>query len=1116
MASRYEVIIRTSLDARNLKSGEREVKSTFDRMAQRAAEVNKQELSLEKQRSAAASLQRQRSAALIADWKKQEAAAKALAAGIRPVNENLQSITNVMRTLGSSIGVLQGPLNGLSGRFTALGTLARSTSGELQGVGTAAAQSGGSIAAMAGPIGIAVVAIAALAAGAGLVVKGLFELAKHAADFRGKMFDMAQQTGVAVETLSTLEIVATTTGGSIDSIAQSLVIFQGKLDEAQDASSKTGVQFKLLGISTNNTESALRDALEVLAKMPVGFEQTNEAAELFGRRGGKQMLAILKEMDGDLDGTTAKLRTMGLVISEEDAKAADEFNDQLAILQFQFRSLLGREVIPAALTALQTLSTFLKDNREAVNALGQVFSFLSNVVLEQFLIRMREVNAILGALQTAAAALDRMRGISQSFRGVEGGAGGVDRLAELEGGAVSPKRIGGGGGVAKIAAGQQLLNQLTDEYNRLQAKTNELTKFDIVQKELQDKKYKNISASLRQQIEEMATYITIDTQLAEEKKKQVEAHEEVTKFIDKQNAAIREAQGLTDEWGDGILRLVGVLKAAGAKIDEKTFKTIKDNDATIKAIALTKQSAELGEIVGSLLQKGGLDVVQRAKETASDYAGIIDGLNGKLQQNLNLTQLQITLHQLEAAGLGDLSDARAQEAIALAQQIDQETELLKMRDRIRDVASDISSIFARATENWSGSFGDFFRDIGRGFSDLLKKMVADLVYAKLTGVFENFLGSLLGVATKSPAQAVNTGGIGSFLSRAVQSVFGGGGSSLSFAGTGSASQGISVPASISGQHESLHNLQGLLKTTQTAAPSATTGLGSLVAAAPMLGAAYGAATWMGILQGGVSPLQAATGGGILGFFVNRSIIRKKEEKARSQYSSDAYSAIIQILNATRAGELSGSAAAAEFQKVKLDYMAKANALTDSKTRRHAVDWWNNDFEPFYLPLIIQAGKDADAAKKFSSAFVPTFARGGDFVSRQIRSDFFVPRAARGLLEIPGMFDQRDDLLMRVSRGERVAVMTPEQYDRIGGRRTFEQAGIPALATGGSSGSSQSSLPPIVLQQSFSIDAKGMVTQVLKSPDGRRITVETMNNDVATQGMEGHLGVVAHKLTDRTR
>jgi hypothetical protein len=601
------------------------------------------ELSVSKQLAAAASLQRQRSAALIAQWKQQERAAAQLALGVKPVATNLQQITNIMQTLGSSIGVLQGPLNGISGRFTALGTLARSTSGNLDGVAASATGAGGSIAAVAGPIGIAVLALAALAAGTVVAVKGLFDLAVAAADFRGKMFDMAQQTGVAVEMLSTLEIIAATTGGSIESITQSLVIFQGHLDEAQDSTSKAAIKFKELGISTSNTEDAFRDALAVLAKMPVGFHQTNEAAELFGRRGGKQILAILKEMDGDLVGTTAKLRAMGLVISEEDARAADEFNDQLALLQFQFRALLGKTVIPAALEALKAMSNLLSENQQLVRMLGDAFGFVSNQILAVFLDKVNDINIALGALKIAAAALDDLRGIQQPLiQGATGGAGGNDRLAGLEGAAGAPERAARttrtrtGKSEAQRELESQLAffkglvaeaSELTDQLDFLEGKLGALdttTREYAVTQAIANGALAKAAPGLR----EMAL---LTAKLSDENTKQIRLTKQLNDFRAQQDAAIKivlQGEATYLEQADD---LIIAIEKEGKLLSQSEIFWLRLNAAILQA-AEAKERLMRAEITGPMV--GG---VEGEGEVQPEFEGDVAGpdMRPRIDQNIS-------------------------------------------------------------------------------------------------------------------------------------------------------------------------------------------------------------------------------------------------------------------------------------------------------------------------------------------------------------------------------------------------------------------------------------------------------------------------------------------------
>lgn len=277
-------------------------------------------------------------------------------------------LTQTLTVANKAFGSLGDSLTSFAAQRLPLigGALTRVTEG-LGAVSAESATAGASIASLAGPIGIAVAALVAEAAAVIALTKEIFALTKAAADYQGKLLDLSQQTGVAVETLSALEVVARTTGGSIDGLTQSLGIFQRNLQEAvEDRGSKAAVAFNKLGVEARDTETALRQTVAALARMPEGFRQTALALEVFGR-GGKAFLAIAKESNGNIDEIIEKFGRLGGVTTEQ-AKLADQFNDQLEILSIQLRGI-GTEAIPVVLDALKQLSKELEDNRDLFNVL---------------------------------------------------------------------------------------------------------------------------------------------------------------------------------------------------------------------------------------------------------------------------------------------------------------------------------------------------------------------------------------------------------------------------------------------------------------------------------------------------------------------------------------------------------------------------------------------------------------------------------------------------------------------------------------------------------------------------------------------------------------------------
>lgn len=274
----------------------------------------------------------------------------------------------------SSLGGITQAAGQLSVSLPFVGQTVSNLSTQFSSLTTATQGSKASIAGVAGVVIVAVAALGSLASAGTGAVQGLVSLTRETAEFQGKLFDLSQQTGVSVETLSALEVVAKTTGSSIESLVASLGIFQKNLEESLDTNSKAAKAFERLGVEVTNTEDTFRATLLSLAKMPEGFRQTALALELFGR-GGKSVLAVLKETNGDIDSTIEKLRGLGLVTTEQ-ARKADQFNDQIVLLQVALRGL-GTEAIPPVTDALVTLQKTIDENKGAVDFLKTAIGFLA-------------------------------------------------------------------------------------------------------------------------------------------------------------------------------------------------------------------------------------------------------------------------------------------------------------------------------------------------------------------------------------------------------------------------------------------------------------------------------------------------------------------------------------------------------------------------------------------------------------------------------------------------------------------------------------------------------------------------------------------------------------------
>jgi hypothetical protein len=380
--STTELILKFSGDPRNLKEtlaqvrgdltnlGKAQVSVARESNKQVATEAKNQTRTLEQEERARAraaeSLQRQRSAALIAIWKAELREKARLDKEAEEAAKKAGQLFNFEGFAGN-IPILRN----FTSQFSSL-------SGEAAGATSILAGVGGAIAIMVAGAAVGVAALAKLGS-------EIFDLTKKTAEFQGKFFDLSQQVGVSVETLSTLDVIASTTGGNIDTVAASLAIFQKHLEASHDPTSKEAKLLKELEVTSLDTETALRQALKGIFDLGEGSKQTDATLQLFGRS-GRFVNAILKESKGDLDEAAKAFG--GLQISREAAAAADAFNDSLEILN-RTLARVGANIVS---DAIPVFTVFFQDMNKGLTGNADDWSFWADLI-------KTEVAGVLGTLQ---------------------------------------------------------------------------------------------------------------------------------------------------------------------------------------------------------------------------------------------------------------------------------------------------------------------------------------------------------------------------------------------------------------------------------------------------------------------------------------------------------------------------------------------------------------------------------------------------------------------------------------------------------------------------------------------------------------------------------------------
>ena len=177
--------------------------------------------------------------------------------------------------------------------------------------------------------------LALAAAGAG----GILAMVKSSIDTADQLGKLSQKIGLSVERLSELRFAASLADTNLESFTKGMKGFNQALVEAQDGNSKAAEIFKQLGVDiAAGPDKALRQFADGLALLKDGELKTALATEVL-KKGGLELIPMLNQGSKGLDEMADKARKLGLVMSADMAKQAEQFNDSLKTIAARTEAL---------------------------------------------------------------------------------------------------------------------------------------------------------------------------------------------------------------------------------------------------------------------------------------------------------------------------------------------------------------------------------------------------------------------------------------------------------------------------------------------------------------------------------------------------------------------------------------------------------------------------------------------------------------------------------------------------------------------------------------------------------------------------------------------------------
>lgn len=225
------------------------------------------------------------------------------------------------------------------------------------------------------------------------ITQPLFSLAQGFSNQGDSIAKMAKRTGIAVESLSALAFAAEQSGSNITDVEIGIKTMQRILGNAAKDLTTNNQSLEILGLNLAtlqklSPEQQFLTIAEALSKIKDPTKQAAIALGLFGKSGTK-LLPLIQEGGAGINKLMEEAKTLGRVLSEDDAKSAEELNDAFGRLTSMINGLkmqIGAALAPMLTNLLETIKPIMQailqwvsDNRDLARIIFIVVSAIAGV-----------------------------------------------------------------------------------------------------------------------------------------------------------------------------------------------------------------------------------------------------------------------------------------------------------------------------------------------------------------------------------------------------------------------------------------------------------------------------------------------------------------------------------------------------------------------------------------------------------------------------------------------------------------------------------------------------------------------------------------------------------------
>lgn len=206
----------------------------------------------------------------------------------------------------------------------------------------------------------------------------LFATAKSTANFGEEALKGAQKIGLTVQVFTSLSHAARMSDLDNQQLIVGMKSLSKNMVEAQRNTVDGEAVFRRLGISAvdasgklRSTDEVLLDLAEVFEKSADGAGKTEAAVKLLGKS-GIDLIPFLNQGRAGINELREQAKRLGLVLSEDDAKAADEFNTKLKEMDATVKGLTVAVGLPLMRGLTDLMQMFQEVGASAKSSLAEM------------------------------------------------------------------------------------------------------------------------------------------------------------------------------------------------------------------------------------------------------------------------------------------------------------------------------------------------------------------------------------------------------------------------------------------------------------------------------------------------------------------------------------------------------------------------------------------------------------------------------------------------------------------------------------------------------------------------------------------------------------------------